>query len=394
MPGLPINTLLCGDALTLLKTLPDNAVQCCITSPPYYLLRSYLPDNHPDKPLEIGLEETPAAYVARLVEVFHEVKRVLRPDGTLWLNIGDTFANDTKYGGHPSGKHQAKLHDMIRPRRYTGLPAKSLIGIPWRLAFALQEDGWLLRSDVIWAKANPLPESVTDRPSRAHEYLFLFVKQPHYYYDADAIREPLAPRTATTYGSRHHSQGNDALGKVKSDNWGRTVAVRRPKLSEDGDIAGANKRSVWWIGSEPFAGFHYAVMPTRLVEPCVLAGSSPFACGSCNAPWQRVTKRDPMKTRPGPKAGSYGSRTTDGISGTLLTPARSTTIGWQPTCMCPDTTGIGQSVILDPFCGVGTVALMAARHGRAYLGIDLNADYLTLARQRLSTLQPQIETGE
>jgi len=393
MPDLPTNTLLCGDALTTLKTLPDNAVQCCITSPPYYLLRSYLPDDHPDKTLEIGLEETPQAYVARLVAVFHEVRRVLRPDGSLWLNLGDTFANDTKFGGHPGGKHQADLHAMIRPRHSTRLPAKSLMGIPWRVAFALQDDGWILRSDVIWAKANPLPEPVTDRPSRAHEYLFLFVKQPHYYYDADAIREPLAPRTHTTYGSRHRPQGNDALGKVKSDNWGRTIATRQPKRTPDGAIAGANKKSVWLLASEPFSGAHYAVMPTRLVEPCVLAGSSPSACEVCGAPWQRVTKRDLMVRRPGPKAGSYGSRTTDGISGTMLTPARYATLGWQSTCTCPDMTGTGQCVILDPFCGVGTVALIAARHGRSYLGIELNAVYLALAHQRLSTLQPQMWTA-
>ena len=282
---------------------------------------------------------------------------------------------------------------MIRPRRYTGLPAKSLLGIPWRVAFALQEDGWILRSDQIWAKANPLPEPVMDRPSRAHEYVFLFAKQPHYYYDGDSIREPLALRTHTTYGSRHRAQGNDSLGKVKSDNWGRTVAARRPRLTPDGEIAGANKKSVWWVASEPFPEAHYAVMPSKLAEPCVLAGSSPQACQTCGAPWQRVTQRTPMARRPGPKAGGYGSRTTDGISGTMKAPAIRTHLGWQPTCACPENTGAGRCVILDPFCGAGTVPLLALQHGRDYLGIELSQDYIDLAHTRLSTIQPRMWTG-
>ena len=188
--------------MTVLKQLPHAFVQCCVTSPPYYALRDYHVAG------QIGRENMPEDYIERLVIVFREVKRILRNDGVLWLNIGDTYANDVKWGGHPSGKHQKELHQMVRPLRFTGLPGKNLLGIPWRLALALQADGWYLRSDIIWSKGNALPESVKDRPTKAHEYLFLLAKSERYFYDADAIREPL------TTESNQRKKSDETWGKL------------------------------------------------------------------------------------------------------------------------------------------------------------------------------------
>jgi DNA modification methylase len=314
--NIPRNEFLQGDAIQVLRSLPDNFVQTCVTSPPYYALRDYGVDG------QIGLEESPEVYVSKLVEVFAEVRRVLRSDGTLWINIGDTYANDSKWGGHSSGKHVKALHSVTRPRRYTQLPGKSLIGIPWRLAFALQDDGWILRSDIIWFKTNAMPESVLDRPTKAHEYLFLLAKQPDYYYDADAIREPLKPKTFTTYGINNKPGRNDALGKVKSANWAHSLPTRFPRLAPDGEPAGANKRTVWSVASQPFEGAHFATFPPKLIEPCILAGS-----------------------RPG-------------------------------------------DIVLDPFMGAGTVALVAIQHQRDYLGIELNPAYIDLAQSRIAQVQP------
>jgi DNA modification methylase len=395
------NTILCGDALTILKTLPSASVQTCVTSPPYYALRSYLPDSHPDKHLEIGLEETPAEYIARLVSVFREVKRVLRDNGCMWINIGDTYANDCSWGGHSSGKHCKELHTIERPRRYTGLPAKNLIGIPWRLAFALQDDGWILRQDIIWSKPSPLPESVLDRPSRSHEYVFLFAKQQNYFYDADAIRTPLKAKTLTTYGKPHHPQGNDALGLVKADNWGKSIEERKPRLNGNGEVAGANARSVWEIASEPFPGSHFAVMPTKLIQKCILAGSSPRACEHCRSPWERVTQR----TGPISMAGANHPKSVQAQE--HISPVGKTsmlysgcvngrkTTGWQPTCTCPNNLGAGRCIILDPFLGAGTVALVALEQHREFIGIELNEAYVCLAQKRIATVQPILwERGE
>ncbi len=223
------DTILQGDAFTVLQQLPDASVQCCVTSPPYYALRDYHVTG------QIGIEDTPDEYIEHLVAVFREVRRVLRDDGVLWLNIGDTYANDTKWGGHPSGKHQKELHRMTRPRRFTGLPGKNLLGIPWRVALALQADGWYLRCDIIWSKGNALPESVRDRPTKAHEYLFLFAKSEHYFYDADAIREPLI-----TESNRR---------KKSDETWGKSAQLTPVGEGERewNHPLGRNKRSVWSI---------------------------------------------------------------------------------------------------------------------------------------------------
>lgn len=283
-----------GDCLDILPTLPAGSVQMIVTSPPYFALRDYgiSASNWPAVsytplagalPIEVaaaecclGLEETPIAFVAHLVHVFRLARAALRDDGVAWLNLGDSYAQPSKWGGRSGNKNRP--HDLNRyPRRRVrpdaGLKDKDLYGMPWRLALALQADGWYLRSDVIWDKPNGMCERVEDRPTRIHEYLFLLAKSERYFYDADAIREPLRPKTLTTYGSEHRRQRNDASGMVKSDNWGKSMKTRKPRLKGDGTLAGANRRSIWRISSTGSIGGHYATFPEALVTPCILAGS-------------------------------------------------------------------------------------------------------------------------
>lgn len=225
-------TIYQGDCRHVLSSMPEKIVQTVVTSPPYWGLRDY---GHGD---QLGLERTPEEYVANMVAVFREVRRVLRDDGTLWLNLGDTYGKD-----------------------------KQLVGIPWRVAFALQSDGWYLRSDIIWAKPNPMPESITDRPTKAHEYLFLLTKSPRYYYDADAIREPHTESTLTRveYGLKHRHPADVGVGipPVDVERMGERFA----------NPAGRNARTVWTIATQPYPGAHFATMPEALVEPCIKAGS-------------------------------------------------------------------------------------------------------------------------
>lgn len=239
-----------GDCMALLPQVPDGSIQCVVTSPPYFGLRSYLPDDHPDKVLEIGTEETPDEYVEKMVAVFREVRRVLRDDGTLWLNLGDSYANDGKWGGATSGKHARGLHGgsgIGRGRQKTGLKPKDLIAIPWRVALALQADGWFLRSDIVWAKRNAMPESVRDRPTRAHEFVFLLAKRPTYFYDWFAARE----RAVAS-----HASGNDFRRPERKTIGGRGQAQEWRPENTDGM---RNLRSVWTAGSEAYRGAHFAV---------------------------------------------------------------------------------------------------------------------------------------
>jgi DNA modification methylase len=250
-----------GDCLSVLPTLEAGSVQTCITSPPYWGLRDY---GHGD---QLGLESTPEEYVERMVGVFRDVRRVLRDDGTLWLNLGDSYNGSGSVGGE--GKQHTNQGSVERPDNrsgWSGLKPKDLVGIPWRVAFALQADGWYLRSDIIWAKPNPMPESVTDRPTKAHEYLFLLSKRERYYYDAEAIREPDG-------GS---PSGNGFVGRQGgSERYGAALAsMGSPGTREEWlPGSGRNRRTVWTIPTQPFPGAHFAVMPPALVEPCVLAGA-------------------------------------------------------------------------------------------------------------------------
>lgn len=372
-----------GDALALLRALEGGSVHCVVTSPPFWGLRDYGVVG------QYGLESTPEEYVSQMVAVFREVRRVLRDDGTLWLNMGDTYANggrggmgdaSTLNGGTES--HDASMRALLARgeaarRPPEGLKPKDLVGIPWRVAFALQADGWWLRSDVIWSKPNPMPESVTDRPTKAHEYLFLLSKSATYYYDAEVIAEASVDAPGISRGGSLSRFGpTEAL----------IAAEAHRGTKEYGSSGKRNRRSVWTIATQPFPGSHFAVMPEALVEPCILAGTSPQACEKCGAPWERVVEREPVPVRPNfdgkrgtlPKSAGRGGDERD-RAGNVAT----TTTGWRSSCSC-ENTGSADCLVLDPFAGSGTVGVVALRHGRRFLGLELNAEYVTMARRRIA----------
>jgi DNA modification methylase len=249
-----------GDCREVLRTLPEQSVQTCITSPPYFGLRDYGHDG------QIGLETTPDEFVSAMVGVFREVRRVLKDDGTVWLNLGDSYSTGGMSNPSPSltlggGKDRGAKNYSITRKTPIGLKHKDLIGIPWRVAFALQADGWYLRQDIIWHKPNPMPESVRDRCTKAHEYIFLLSKSPRYYYDAEAIKEEAV------------GTGGGAFGKVtKEDEAIKSKAQVRRYERPDYKLIGRNKRSVWTVCPKPFREAHFATYPPDLIEPCVLAG--------------------------------------------------------------------------------------------------------------------------
>ena len=389
-------TLLHGDCLDVLPTLPAQSVHCVVTSPPYFGLRAY---NGGDA--EIGSEATPDAYVARLVAVFREVWRVLRDDGTCWLNLGDSYAgsgngsNDYRPEGASISRHSGKYVGQ-KPR--SSLASKQLLGIPWRVAFALQADGWLLRSDIVWSKPNCMPESVKDRPTKAHEYVFMLAKQGRYFYDADAVREDASN---TSGWAKQRLKGvntwdyNNTPGRIASTG-------QRTEASTFGNPAGRNRRSVWTIPTTPFSARsvgiddcdHFAVMPPKLVEPCVLAGTSERGvCPTCGAPWVRVVERAKAPSVPPSTLDRYGTgeagvhRRIGGQYQRWLDANPLTTTGWQPSCAC-DAGEPVPATVLDPFCGAGTVGLVSVQHGRRFIGIDLNARYLEIARRRIEKAAP------
>jgi len=361
-----------GNALEVLRGLPSESVHCCITSPPYWGLRDYGVEG------QIGLEKTPAEYVSKMIEVFREVRRVLRKDGTLWLNLGDSYYN------YRPGKGQALVKQTVSktkqdlpdacPRqgnKLVGLKEKDLVGIPWMVAFALRADGWYLRSDIIWAKPNPMPESVTDRPTKAHEYVFLLTKTKRYFYDADAIREPHVRPLHAPGNKTHNGRLTASMGHFEEPDrvWGNP--------------SGRNKRSVWTIATKPFPEAHFAVYPPDLIEPCILAGTSPMACPYCGAPWKRVVEREPMEIKRSGRGAALGKYGKTAASGTMIKPATSVTVGWRPTCTCEGNDGSGRCIVLDPFVGSGTTLLVAQRLGRSGIGIELNPDYCAMASRRI-----------
>ena len=392
-------TLYQGDVLDVLRQLPAESVHCCITSPPYWGLRDYGVVG------QIGLEETPDEYVEKMVQVFREVRRVLRQDGTLWLNLGDSYAGSTMSGGDGSastlvGTHHRRRTDSPRlhgHRRISpGLKPKDLVGIPWMVAFALRDDGWYLRADIVWAKPNPMPESVTDRPTKSHEYVFLLSKSPRYYYDADAIREPhtssVDPSKLVGWQEARRGAGaSEKVGDASSYANGRdrTRTLRQPGGGKVylGNPAGRNKRSVWWIATEPFPESHFAVFPTALVEPMILAGTSPRACPHCGAPWRRVVDKERVKVSDSPRYKGVTMRN-DADDARYTSLRRE--MGWRPTCSCPDNDGSGRCVVLDPFNGSGTTMLVAQRLGRSAIGIELNPEYCNIARRRLEKEHLQV----
>ena len=345
--------ILVGDARVRLAELADGSVQTCITSPPYFGLRDY---GHGD---QMGLEATPDEYVKGMVALFREVWRVLADDGTLWLNLGDSYSGSGKGGQSAEKRSDGWQPEYANKGATYGLKPKDLIGIPWRVAFALQADGWYLRQDIIWAKPNPMPESVTDRCTKSHEYLFLLSKSARYCYDHEAIKEPsvalsVHDQTGTArtgipgqsdhtgnrdswHGSRFdtgktggHQIGRAQPGPARSGNKERKSALSggAPNDGVDGNVPWVgftrNKRDVWTIPTKPFRGAHFAVMPEALVEPCVLAGS-----------------------REG-------------------------------------------DTLLDPFVGSGTVGVVALRHQRNFVGVELNPVYAEMARRRIADYGPML----
>jgi DNA modification methylase len=306
-----------GDALEVLKGYPSEAVHCVVTSPPYWGLRDYGDEG------QLGMEPTPDEYINHLVDIFREVRRVLRKDGTLWLNLGDSYAGsgrgmngDGTAGVMRSGKQISNHGSIVSlgEKKHlvdAGLPRKNLVGIPWRVALALQADGWILRSDIIWSKPNPMPESVKDRPTRAHEYIFLFAKSQRYYYDAHAIAEPAKCPEDDLRRIRAQHEGNKSVATAQRN------GLRKRGRSMESIQIGRNKRTVWTVTPAQYREAHFATYPPRLIEPCILAGS--------------------------PEGGT----------------------------------------VLDPFAGSGTTLLTSLRLGRNAVGIELNPEYVEIACRRI-----------
>ncbi len=326
--------IFCGDAIEVLKTLPDESVHCVVTSPPYWGLRSY---GHDD---QYGLEATPQEHVEQMVRVFREVRRVLRSDAVMFLNYGDSYASGGRADfGPPTSTKSNVCKQTPRPPQPPGLKEKDLIGMPWRVALALQADGWWLRSDIIWHKPNPMPESVTDRPTKAHEYVFLLTKKARYFYDADAIREPHLASSIQRAKSPVNAMGgpNGEFGARISQGGDTNEVALNP--------AGRNKRDVWTIPTSPFPGAHFATFPPALVEPCIKAGTSEKGCcPECGAPWVRVVEKTRTFESGSGKSGNIpkgkhgpelqgGGETLDVRRGPCVS---TKTIGWRPSCDCYD----------------------------------------------------------
>lgn len=310
-----------GDCLDVLRRMPDGIANTCVTSPPYYGLRDY------GHPLQIGLEQTPDEFITKLVDVFREVRRVLRDDGTIWVNIGDSYANDGKWGGSSGGKHAKDLHGKTgigRSKKQTGLKPKDLIGVPWMLAFALRADGWFLRQEIIWAKPNGMPESMEDRCTKSHEHIFLLAKSRVYYFDHEAIKEPCESGPSDL---RKMREGLPRIGgkykELVAPLSSASAATNIGQKRSVGSGENRHKRSVWTVATQSYSGAHFATFPTRLIEPCILAGA--------------------------PAGG----------------------------------------VVLDPFFGSGTTGQVAQALGRKFIGIELNPDYKALQDERLR--QPSLD---
>ncbi|MES2367478.1 MAG: site-specific DNA-methyltransferase [Pseudomonadota bacterium] len=366
-----------GDCREVLRTMPDKSVHCCVTSPPYFGLRCY---GHPD---QIGLEPTPDAFVAEMVAVFREVRRVLRDDGTAWINLGDSYAT-TSGGGQQVA--QTNTGAGPAPRRIgagkiNGVKPKDLLGIPWRVAFALQADGWYLRQDIIWSKPNPMPESVTDRCTKAHEYIFLLSKSARYYYDADAIKEAsLDPASYEPRGARNpDKREGDKFFATKVGNHanGKIYPTR-------------NRRSVWEVATHSFSEAHFATFPPDLIEPCIKAGCPQKCCGKCGAPWVPDVERQrgPIAETFNPKNLAKIEMGLLGVKTGLCQPgwrnkpiASSQTLGFAPSCSCNADTIPG--TVLDPFAGAGTTGLVADRLRRNAILIELNPEYAAMAERRI-----------
>lgn len=386
------NAVHIGDVRELAGRLEPGSVQTIITSPPYYALRSYLDNGHADKGKELGSEATPAEYVANLVAVFRALREALKDDGTIWLNLGDSY--NAYNGNRGASRSLSASRDEIMPDLPTGhgltareYPNKCLLGIPWRVAFALVDDGWILRSEIIWSKGNPMPESVQDRPTRSHEQIFLFAKTPRYFYDAAAIAEPVSANTHSK-GPAYHAMAKTApAGSGIKQNSSFEAAIWQ-------SVTSRNKRTVWEVNPAQFPDAHYATFPPALIRPCVLAGTSERGeCARCGKAWGRVVERgvgnwearkaNGAAARAGDAATYHNATHGAGMSHDLLA-APSVTTGWAPRCSCPPGTPTRPQVVLDPFMGSGTTAQVAHELGRDWIGCDLDERALKWTADRLA----------
>lgn len=391
-----------GHVLDSLRAMPRKSVHCAVTSPPYWALRCYsLPPSHWGDGWKgcLGLEPNPKQFVDHIVEVFEAVRDVLRDDGTLWLNMGDSYSNAGKHGGKTSGKHVVKKSEdraqVPRDIKREGVKPKDLLGMPWRIALALQDAGWYLRSEVIWHKRSPMPETVTDRPSRSHEHIFLLTKSPKYFYDHVGSAEPAS--TGTHSRGKNTRKKHGTKGESCNESHSNSLA---------NDVATRNMRTVWSLSTEPLKQKHFAAYPSKLVEKCLKAGvSAGGVCGVCGTPRVRIVESERVPTRSGETSkvltrqpagwASGGAKHTSvdwqtdqarGIEVGNRDPyrhvTRKVTKGWHFNCEC----GAGEPVpptVLDPFLGSGTTAMVALRMGCHAVGCELNPDYIAIARERV-----------
>ncbi len=397
--------IMVGDVREKLRELPDGSVHCCVTSPPYWGLRDYGHDG------QIGLERTPDEFVAKLVEVFREVRRVLRDDGTLWVNIGDSYAGywGDKYAHKPFGADRTPdastpPHKKSPNFKAWNVKPKDLVGVPWLLAFALRADGWFLRQDIIWSKPNPMPESVLDRCTKAHEYIFLLSKSERYFYDAAAIAEPtvIPPESACNSFARDEKPGAVPPGNNPQKRASRVSVARGGFDGKTNALVGReafravrakrNKRSVWTITTKPYRGAHFATFPPELPEICIKAGTSEKGvCPHCAAPWvrtvetQRVMRHELPEDNPNYRPGRY-TRKAGGndeyANGGGQAFSVKTGEAWSQSCDCQSHTPV-HAVVLDPFGGAGTTGLVADRLQRNAILIELNPVYAEMARKRI-----------
>jgi DNA modification methylase len=358
--------ILAGDCRETLKTLADQSINTCITSPPYWGLRDY------GEGEQLGMEDTPEEFVNNLVEVFREVKRVLRSDGTVWLNLGDSYCGTGNKGNHTDPKHKEGRsgQKIALNNKVEGLKSKDLVGIPWRVAFALQQDGWYLRQDIIWHKPNPMPESVKDRCTKAHEYIFLLSKSPKYYFDNEAIKEDAKTEPALRNKMGEGYQADYTKGKRFSD--GERVWGSKKR----------NKRSVWTVTTKPFKGAHFATFPMDLIEPCVLAGCPEKVCVACGKSYERVMQRPKQLDVERNKRSGLDDRKIGGVLDKYNRENPSIDLGLQKQCDC-ETNETKPGTVLDPFGGSGTTGQIADGHNRNAILCELNPEYIEISKKRL-----------
>lgn len=430
-----MNILLEGDVLDRLLEMASNSVDCICTSPPYWGLRNYgipptkwpaisysilgLPINIPEMECCLGDETTPHQFIGHLVLIFEQCRRVLKPTGTCWINMGDSYIDSkmTKHNGERSDRDQSGMSGKVI-KASAGLKAKDLVGIPWMMAFALRDAGWYLRQDIIWAKPNPMPESVTDRCTKSHEYIFLLTKSKSYYYDAEAIKQPVSASFAND--KRHITGSNDNNIKIgyedslapnpkgphsifgKSGNKQRKTGAERGCPEDSGsNVCGsvpwegltANKRDVWTITTKPCKEAHFATFPTEIPENCIKAGSSEHGCCSaCGKPYRRVFTKELVPTDcashntvadardEAADAQDAGSNLVkDGFKPGWAN--KNTTTGWEATCACQ--AQVIPATVLDIFDGSGTTRLVARKLRRNAIGIELNPAYRKISQKRL-----------